>query len=129
MDIAPQTLNTPTQDHHDPRRARPSRLHPEHVLQGIPSPLRCSSSTPLSANSRPDLTAGARRAREHLLVRSLGISQVIVAVNKLDQVECAKLRYDEIVELFKPFLAQSGFLLWRWVVSTSPGRSAGRSAW
>lgn len=67
------------------------------------------------------------QTREHLvLVRSLGVSQVIVAVNKLDQVsamkalslllltswfqvEWSKARYDEIVTLLKPFLVQSGF--------------------
>ncbi|KAJ2915042.1 hypothetical protein MD484_g5392, partial [Candolleomyces efflorescens] len=50
------------------------------------------------------------QTREHLLlVRSLGVSQVIVAVNKLDQVQWSQARYDEIVGLIKPFLVQSGF--------------------
>ena len=67
------------------------------------------------------------QTREHLLlVRSLGVSQVIVAVNKLDQVrtcymtqrECllnkpqvewSKARYEEICGLLRPFLVQSGF--------------------
>ncbi|KAL0580789.1 hypothetical protein V5O48_001254 [Marasmius crinis-equi] len=50
------------------------------------------------------------QTREHiLLVRSLGVSQVIVAVNKLDQVEWDKSRYDEIRDFLKPFLIQSGF--------------------
>ncbi|KAF7978351.1 hypothetical protein HWV62_997 [Athelia sp. TMB] len=50
------------------------------------------------------------QTREHLvLVRSLGVSQVIVAVNKLDQVHWEKDRYDEICELLRPFLLQSGF--------------------
>ncbi|KIN95679.1 hypothetical protein M404DRAFT_1007284 [Pisolithus tinctorius Marx 270] len=50
------------------------------------------------------------QTREHiLLVRSLGVSQVIVAVNKLDQVNWAESRYKEICRLLKAFLSQSGF--------------------
>jgi len=43
------------------------------------------------------------------LVRSLGVSQVVVAVNKLDTVEWSKDRYDDIVDVLKPFLVQAGF--------------------
>ena len=69
--------------------------------------LRVAEHSQLGDHLLPDLTS---RGGEHLLlVRSLGVSQVIVAVNKLDQVEWAKSRYDEIVELLKPFLVQSGF--------------------
>ncbi|TFK29225.1 EF Tu GTP binding domain-containing protein [Coprinopsis marcescibilis] len=50
------------------------------------------------------------QTREHLLlVRSLGVSQIIVAINKLDQVQWSQARYKEIVEVLKPFLVQSGF--------------------
>ncbi|KAF9468903.1 EF Tu GTP binding domain-containing protein [Collybia nuda] len=50
------------------------------------------------------------QTREHLLlVRSLGVSQVIVAINKLDQVEWSDIRYEEICSLLKPFLLYSGF--------------------
>ncbi|KAI6151762.1 P-loop containing nucleoside triphosphate hydrolase protein [Pisolithus tinctorius] len=50
------------------------------------------------------------QTREHiLLVRSLGVSQVIVAVNKLDQVNWAESRYKEMCRLLKAFLSQSGF--------------------
>ncbi|KAL1758712.1 EF Tu GTP binding domain-containing protein [Schizophyllum commune] len=56
------------------------------------------------------------QTREHLiLVRSLGVTQVVVAVNKLDQA-CPSLpvnwdrdRYDDICEQLKPFLVQTGF--------------------
>jgi len=50
------------------------------------------------------------QTREHLvLVRSLGVSQVIVAVNKLDMVGWDRSRYAEIVDALKPFLLQTGF--------------------
>ena len=50
------------------------------------------------------------QTREHLvLVRSLGVSQVIVAVNKLDMVGWDQSRYAEIVDALKPFLLQTGF--------------------
>lgn len=65
------------------------------------------------------------QTREHAwLVRSLGVKEIIVAVNKLDmvslppqyariklnfQVEWSQDRYDEIVSALKPFLASAGF--------------------
>ncbi|KAJ7688427.1 P-loop containing nucleoside triphosphate hydrolase protein [Mycena rosella] len=50
------------------------------------------------------------QTREHLiLARSLGVAQVIVAINKLDQVQWEKDRYDDICALLRPFLIQSGF--------------------
>lgn len=50
------------------------------------------------------------QTREHLLlVRSLGVSQVIVAVNKLDQVNWDPSRFEEICGLLRAFLVQSGF--------------------
>ena len=50
------------------------------------------------------------QTREHLvLVRSLGVSQVVVAVNKLDVVGWDQSRYTEIVDALKPFLLQTGF--------------------
>ncbi|KAK7695563.1 hypothetical protein QCA50_000199 [Cerrena zonata] len=50
------------------------------------------------------------QTREHLLlVRSLGVSQVVIAINKLDQVQWSRARYEEICELLRPFLVQSGF--------------------
>lgn len=68
------------------------------------------------------------QTREHiLLVRSFGVQQLVVAINKLDsvslsyhlsrnteivrQVAWSQDRYSEIVELLKPFLSQSGFNL------------------
>jgi elongation factor 1 alpha-like protein len=50
------------------------------------------------------------QTREHLvLVRSLGVSQVVVAVNKLDMVGWDQSRYTEIVDTLQPFLLQTGF--------------------
>jgi len=50
------------------------------------------------------------QTREHLvLVRSLGVSQVVVAVNKLDQVNWEQARYEEVCDNLKIFFGQSGF--------------------
>lgn len=50
------------------------------------------------------------QTREHaLLVRSLGVNQLGVVVNKLDTVGWSKERFDEIVSKLKVFLKQAGF--------------------
>lgn len=50
------------------------------------------------------------QTREHaLLVRSLGVSQLGVVINKLDTVNWSKDRFDEIVSKLKVFLRQAGF--------------------
>lgn len=50
------------------------------------------------------------QTREHaLLVRSLGVNQMCVAVNKLDNENWSKDRFDEIVGKLKIFLKQAGF--------------------
>ncbi|GAC99891.1 probable translation elongation factor [Pseudozyma hubeiensis SY62] len=50
------------------------------------------------------------QTREHaLLVRSLGVQQLVVVVNKLDAVAYSQDRYDEIVGKVKPFLTSCGF--------------------
>lgn len=50
------------------------------------------------------------QTREHtMLVRSLGVSQLAVAVNKLDNVEWCKERYNEIVCKLGSFLKQTGY--------------------
>ncbi|KAJ3330722.1 HBS1-like protein [Gonapodya sp. JEL0774] len=51
------------------------------------------------------------QTREHvLLVRSLGVSQILVCVNKMDAEAWSKSRYDQIVKELEPFLLQAGFL-------------------
>ncbi|XP_031826567.2 translation elongation factor EF-1alpha (GTPase) HBS1 isoform X1 [Nomia melanderi] len=50
------------------------------------------------------------QTREHaLLLRSLGVSQLAVVVNKLDTVNWSKDRFDEIVDKMSTFLKQAGF--------------------
>lgn len=50
------------------------------------------------------------QTREHaLLVRSLGVQQLVVVVNKLDAVGYSQERYEEIVGKVKPFLTSCGF--------------------
>lgn len=50
------------------------------------------------------------QTREHaMLVRSLGISQLVVSVNKLDNVNWSKERYNEVVNKLRTFLKQAGF--------------------
>ncbi|KAK0242421.1 P-loop containing nucleoside triphosphate hydrolase protein [Armillaria nabsnona] len=50
------------------------------------------------------------QTREHvILVRSLGVSQIIIAINKLDVIQWDQGRFKEICKLMRPFLVQSGF--------------------
>lgn len=44
-----------------------------------------------------------------MLVRSLGVTQIAVVVNKLDTVQWSRERFDEIVTKLKMFLKQAGF--------------------
>lgn len=50
------------------------------------------------------------QTREHaLLVRSLGVTQLAVAINKLDTVSWSQERFNEIKDKLKAFLKQAGF--------------------
>ncbi|KAK4684502.1 elongation factor 1 alpha-like protein, partial [Tremellales sp. Uapishka_1] len=50
------------------------------------------------------------QTREHAwLVRSLGVKEIIVGINKMDMVEWSQDRYDDIVDALKPFLSSAGF--------------------
>ncbi|KAK2181185.1 hypothetical protein NP493_407g03006 [Ridgeia piscesae] len=50
------------------------------------------------------------QTREHaMLIRSLGVSQLVVAINKMDTVGWLKDRYEEIVKKLAQFLKQAGF--------------------
>ncbi|XP_008112747.2 HBS1-like protein isoform X2 [Anolis carolinensis] len=63
--------------------------------------------------SRGEFEAGFEtggQTREHgLLVRSLGVTQLAVAVNKMDQVNWQQERFQEIVNKLGQFLKQAGF--------------------
>ncbi|RYP12189.1 hypothetical protein DL767_011394 [Monosporascus sp. MG133] len=65
-----------------------------------------------------DATTGAfesglkGQTREHsLLLRSMGVSRIIVAVNKLDTVNWSQDRFDEITQQVSGFLSATGFQL------------------
>ncbi|GAW13989.1 hypothetical protein ANO14919_033810 [Xylariales sp. No.14919] len=65
-----------------------------------------------------DATTGAFEAglkgqtREHsLLLRSMGVSRIIVAINKLDTVGWSRERFDEISQQVSGFLSATGFQL------------------
>ncbi|KAI8950350.1 hypothetical protein F4801DRAFT_549318 [Xylaria longipes] len=65
-----------------------------------------------------DATTGAFEAglkgqtREHsLLLRSMGVSRIIVAINKLDTVAWSRERFDEISQQVSGFLSATGFQL------------------
>ncbi|XP_078318849.1 uncharacterized protein LOC111120855 isoform X2 [Crassostrea virginica] len=50
------------------------------------------------------------QTREHaLLARSLGVSQLLVAINKMDTVNWSQTRYDDIVVKLGTFLKQAGY--------------------
>uniref|UniRef100_A0A8D0FFE8 HBS1 like translational GTPase n=1 Tax=Strix occidentalis caurina TaxID=311401 RepID=A0A8D0FFE8_STROC len=63
--------------------------------------------------SRGEFEAGFEtggQTREHgLLVRSLGVTQLAVAVNKMDQVNWQQERFQEIISKLGQFLKQAGF--------------------
>lgn len=65
-----------------------------------------------------DATTGAFEAglkgqtREHsLLLRSMGVSRIIVAINKLDVIAWSQQRFDEISQQVSGFLSATGFQL------------------
>lgn len=54
---------------------------------------------------------GGGQTREHIiLARGLGVSQLIVAVNKLDTTDWSEQRFLEIRSKIEPFLLQCGFI-------------------
>ncbi|KAI0637926.1 EF Tu GTP binding domain-containing protein [Trametes polyzona] len=109
MDIALQTLVTP----HRIITILDAPGHKDFIPNMISGASQADSALLVVDAAVGEFEAGFDRGgqtREHLLlVRSLGVSQVIVAVNKLDQVSWSRARYEEICELLKPFLVQSGF--------------------
>jgi len=50
------------------------------------------------------------QTQEHaILARSMGIENIIVAVNKLDMVDWSEIRFEEISSQVTPFLEEIGF--------------------
>ena len=109
MDIALQTLSTP----HRQITVLDAPGHKDFIPNMISGASQADCAVLVVDSSTGEFESGFERGgqtREHLLlVRSLGVSQVIVAINKLDQVQWSQVRYNEIVSLMKPFLVQSGF--------------------
>ena len=54
-------------------------------------------------------SAGGQTQEHAMLIRSLGISQLIVAINKMDTVGYKRTRYDEIITKLESFLKKAGF--------------------
>lgn len=109
MDIALQSLSTP----HRNITILDAPGHKDFVPNMISGASQADSALLVVDAAVGEFEAGFERGgqtREHLLlVRSLGVTQVIVAVNKLDQVQWEKTRYEEICSILRPFLVQSGF--------------------
>ncbi|KAF4602370.1 Hsp70 suppressor, GTPase facilitates ribosomal subunit dissociation [Pleurotus pulmonarius] len=109
MDIALQSLTTP----HRQVTILDAPGHKDFIPNMISGASQADCALLVVDASTGEFEAGFDRGgqtREHLLlVRSLGVSQVIVAINKLDMVRWDKDRYDDICSLLRPFLVQSGF--------------------
>jgi len=109
MDIALQSLSTP----HRHVTILDAPGHKEFIPNMISGASQADCALLVVDSATGEFEAGFDRGgqtREHLLlVRSLGVAQVIVAINKLDQVEWDSNRYEEISSLLRPFLLQSGF--------------------
>lgn len=109
MDVALQVLETP----HRNITILDAPGHRDFIPNMISGASQADCALIVVDASTGEFEAGFERGgqtREHLvLVRSLGVAQVIVAVNKLDQVDWSQDRYDDIRSQLKAFLVQSGF--------------------
>ncbi|KAF7301549.1 Tr-type G domain-containing protein [Mycena indigotica] len=109
MDIAQQSFATP----HRQITVLDAPGHKEFIPNMISGAAQADCAVLVVDASTGEFESGFERGgqtREHLiLARSLGVAQVVVAINKLDQVQWEKDRYEEICALLRPFLAQSGF--------------------
>ncbi|KAJ3506778.1 hypothetical protein NLJ89_g6680 [Agrocybe chaxingu] len=109
MDIALQTLATPNRQ----ITVLDAPGHKDFIPNMISGASQADCALLVVDSTTGEFESGFQRGgqtREHLiLVRSLGVAQVIVAVNKLDQVEWSRSRYEEICGALRPFLVQTGF--------------------
>ncbi|KAH0839622.1 P-loop containing nucleoside triphosphate hydrolase protein [Lanmaoa asiatica] len=109
MDIAIQSLSTA----HRQITILDAPGHKDFIPNMISGASQADCALLVVDAAKGEFEAGFERGgqtREHLvLVRSLGASQVVVAVNKLDQVDWGQARYEEVCEQLKTFFGQSGF--------------------
>ncbi|KAI0939644.1 hypothetical protein AcW1_004605 [Taiwanofungus camphoratus] len=109
MDIALQSLATA----HREITILDAPGHKDFIPNMISGASQADSALLVVDAATGEFEAGFERGgqtREHLLlVRSLGVSQVVVAINKLDQVGWEESRYEEICSMLRSFLVQSGF--------------------
>ena len=127
MDIALQSFSTPNRN----ITVLDAPGHRDFIPNMISGASQADCALLVVDASSGEFEAGFQRGgqtKEHLLlVRSLGVSQVVIAVNKLDQVirqDCLfsslvsnvfrkvdwdRTRYENIVDDLRPFLVQSGF--------------------
>ncbi|KAF8640104.1 hypothetical protein AX17_001340 [Amanita inopinata Kibby_2008] len=109
MDVALQSLSTPNRD----IIILDAPGHRDFIPNMISGASQADCALLVVDAAQGEFEAGFERGgqtREHiLLVRSLGVTQLIVAINKLDQVEWDQARYHEICDALRPFLTQSGF--------------------
>ncbi|KAH9978126.1 EF Tu GTP binding domain-containing protein, partial [Lactifluus volemus] len=109
MDIAVQMLSTP----HRNITILDAPGHRDFIPNMISGASQADCALLVVDASTGEFEAGFDRGgqtREHVvLVRSLGVTQIVAAINKLDMVDWSKERYEDICHQLKPFLVQSGF--------------------
>ncbi|KAH9999507.1 P-loop containing nucleoside triphosphate hydrolase protein [Russula vinacea] len=109
MDIAVQTISTP----HRNITILDAPGHRDFIPNMISGASQADCALLVVDSSTGEFEAGFDRGgqtREHIvLVRSLGVTQIVAAINKLDMVDWSKDRYEQICQQLKTFLVQSGF--------------------
>ena len=111
MDVAQTTFETPTKQ----VILLDAPGHRDFIPNMITGAAQADVAILVVDATRGEFEAGFElggQTREHtLLLKSLGVSQLAVAINKLDNVKWSKERFEEIENKLKPFLKQAGFKL------------------